>query len=93
MKADVTEGPVKLAEVIGDDSDAVICATGFQRSWDLLAPWKVSFKSSVIQVISILILCYSLSINVFIQIMEIQVLLIYDTKEPAIDQVFLAIKQ
>lgn len=44
VKADVTEGSVKLAEAIGDDSDAVICATGFQRSWDLLAPWKVSLS-------------------------------------------------
>lgn len=42
MKADVTEGSTKLAEAIGDDSDAVVCATGFRRSWDLLAPWKVS---------------------------------------------------
>lgn len=41
VKADVTEGPVKLAEAIGDDSDAVVCATGFRPSWDLLAPWKV----------------------------------------------------
>ncbi|KAL9687857.1 hypothetical protein QQ045_032265 [Rhodiola kirilowii] len=41
VKADVTEGSEKLAEVIGDDSDAVICATGFRPSWDLLAPWKV----------------------------------------------------
>lgn len=42
MKADVTEGSAKLAEAISDDSDAVICATGFRPSWDLLAPWKVS---------------------------------------------------
>lgn len=41
VKADVTEGSAKLADSIGDDSNAVICATGFQRSWDLLAPWKV----------------------------------------------------
>lgn len=42
VKADVTEGSAKLADAIGDDSDAVICATGFQPSWNLLAPWKVS---------------------------------------------------
>ncbi|GAB2296902.1 hypothetical protein Dimus_031003 [Dionaea muscipula] len=41
VKADVTQGVDKLAEAIGDDSDAVICATGFRRSWDLTAPWKV----------------------------------------------------
>ncbi|KAK4369015.1 hypothetical protein RND71_012807 [Anisodus tanguticus] len=28
-EADVTEGSAKLADAIGDDSDAVICATGF----------------------------------------------------------------
>lgn len=42
VKSDVTEGSTKLADAIGDDSDAVICATGFQRSWDLFAPWKVA---------------------------------------------------
>lgn len=42
VKADVTEGSAKLAEAIGNDAEAVICATGFQPSWDLLAPWKVS---------------------------------------------------
>lgn len=42
MKADVTEGSEKLAEVIGEDSDAVICATGCRPGWDLFAPWKVS---------------------------------------------------
>ena len=42
MKSDVTEGSTKLASAIGDDSDAVICATGFRSSWDLLAPWKVA---------------------------------------------------
>lgn len=41
VKADVTEGSEKLAAAIGDDSEAVICATGFARSWDLFAPWKV----------------------------------------------------
>ena len=38
----MTEGSVKLAEALGDDSEAVICATGFRPGWDLLAPWKVS---------------------------------------------------
>ena len=42
VKADVTDGSAKLAEAIGDDSEAVICATGFRPGWDLLAPWKVS---------------------------------------------------
>lgn len=41
MKADVTEGSEKLSEAIGDDSEAVICATGFRPGWDLFAPWKV----------------------------------------------------
>ncbi|XP_057545585.1 uncharacterized protein At2g34460, chloroplastic isoform X3 [Amaranthus tricolor] len=40
IKADVTENAEKLAEAISDDSEALICATGFQRSWDPLAPWK-----------------------------------------------------
>ncbi|KAK4589261.1 hypothetical protein RGQ29_020028 [Quercus rubra] len=41
VKADVTEGSERLAEAIGDDSEAVICATGFKPGWDLFAPWKV----------------------------------------------------
>lgn len=44
VKADVTEGSAKLAEAIGSDSEAVICATGFRRGWDLFAPWKVCFQ-------------------------------------------------
>ncbi|XP_078445624.1 NAD(P)-binding Rossmann-fold superfamily protein [Wolffia australiana] len=40
VRADVTEGPDKLADAIGD-ADAVICATGFRYSWDVFAPWKV----------------------------------------------------
>ncbi|KAL8214632.1 hypothetical protein R6Q57_004081 [Mikania cordata] len=47
VKADVTEGSEKIATAIGDDSDAVICATGFQYSWDLLAPWKVDYYGTV----------------------------------------------
>ncbi|KAK0578237.1 hypothetical protein LWI29_007287 [Acer saccharum] len=42
VKADVTEGSEKIAQVIGDDSEAVICATGFRPGWDLFAPWKVN---------------------------------------------------
>lgn len=42
VKADVTEGAAKLAEVIGNDSDAVVCATGFRPGWDLFTPWKVT---------------------------------------------------
>ena len=38
----MTEGSEKLAQVIGDDSEAVICATGFRPGWDLFAPWKVN---------------------------------------------------
>ncbi|KAL1207346.1 hypothetical protein V5N11_028994 [Cardamine amara subsp. amara] len=41
VRADVTEGPEKLAEAIGDDSQAVICASGFRPGFDLFAPWKV----------------------------------------------------
>ncbi|GAU13756.1 hypothetical protein TSUD_82650 [Trifolium subterraneum] len=41
VKVDVTEGSDKLAEAIGDDTEAVVCATGFRPGWDLLAPWKV----------------------------------------------------
>ncbi|KAK9696944.1 hypothetical protein RND81_08G006100 [Saponaria officinalis] len=47
VKTDVTEGADKLAEAISDDSEAVICATGFQRSWDPLAPWKVDYYGTV----------------------------------------------
>lgn len=40
VRADVTEGPDKLAQAIGD-AEAVVCATGFRYSWDIFAPWKV----------------------------------------------------
>ncbi|KAH0449862.1 hypothetical protein IEQ34_020554 [Dendrobium chrysotoxum] len=40
VRADVTEGSEKLAEAIGD-AEAVVCATGFQPSFDVFAPWKV----------------------------------------------------
>ncbi|KAB5534294.1 hypothetical protein DKX38_017380 [Salix brachista] len=42
--ADVTEGSDKLVQAIGDDSEAVICATGFRPGWDLFAPWKVEIS-------------------------------------------------
>ncbi|CAN1150296.1 Uncharacterized protein At2g34460, chloroplastic [Linum perenne] len=48
VKADVTEGSAKLAEAIGEDSDAVICATGFRPGWDLfIAPWKVDYYGTI----------------------------------------------
>ncbi|CAN0853912.1 Uncharacterized protein At2g34460, chloroplastic [Linum grandiflorum] len=47
VKADVTEGSAKLAEAIGEDSDAVICATGFRPGWDLFAPWKVDYYGTI----------------------------------------------
>lgn len=45
VKSDVTEGSTKLADAIGEDSDAVICATGFRPSWDIFSPWKVVILS------------------------------------------------
>lgn len=51
VKADVTEGSAKLADAIGGDSDAVICATGFQPSLNLLTPWKVGARSRVFEVL------------------------------------------
>lgn len=69
VKADVTEGAAKLAEVIGDDSDAVICATGFKPSWDLLAPWKVDNFGTV----NLVEACSKLGINRFILISSILV--------------------
>ncbi|KAL6909684.1 hypothetical protein ACP4OV_001343 [Aristida adscensionis] len=40
VRADVTEGADKLAEAVRG-VDAVVCATGFRRSLDPFAPWKV----------------------------------------------------
>ncbi|CAO2183140.1 unnamed protein product [Urochloa humidicola] len=40
VRADVTEGADKLAEAVRG-VDAVVCATGFRRSFDPFAPWKV----------------------------------------------------
>lgn len=41
MKEDVTEALEAIGEVLEaiDDLDVVLCATGFQDSWDLLGPW------------------------------------------------------
>ncbi|KAJ7547878.1 hypothetical protein O6H91_08G107900 [Diphasiastrum complanatum] len=44
--ADVTEDPDRLARAIGN-VDAIICATGYRRSFDLLAPWKVDNLGTV----------------------------------------------
>ncbi|KAK9996728.1 hypothetical protein SO802_021414 [Lithocarpus litseifolius] len=46
----VTEGFERLAEAIGDDSEAVICATAFKPGWDLFAPWKGSFAKSYVDI-------------------------------------------
>ncbi|XP_052159401.1 uncharacterized protein At2g34460, chloroplastic [Oryza glaberrima] len=40
VRADVMEGTDKLVDAIRG-ADAVVCATGFRRSFDPLAPWKV----------------------------------------------------
>lgn len=40
VTADVTEGADKLVEAVRG-VDAVVCATGFRRSFDPFAPWKV----------------------------------------------------
>ncbi|ESW30928.1 hypothetical protein PHAVU_002G194000 [Phaseolus vulgaris] len=69
VKADVTEGPDKLAEAIGDDSEAVICATGFRPGWDLLAPWKVDNFGTV----NLVEACRKRNVNRFILISSILV--------------------
>ncbi|KAJ7968910.1 NAD(P)-binding Rossmann-fold superfamily protein [Quillaja saponaria] len=69
VKADVTEGSVKLAEVIGDDSEAVICATGFRPGWDLFAPWKVDNFGTV----NLVDACRKLGVNRFILVSSILV--------------------
>ncbi|PIN23453.1 putative dehydrogenase [Handroanthus impetiginosus] len=69
VKADVTEGSTKLAEAISDDSEAVICATGFRRSWDLLAPWKVDNYGTV----NLVEACRKQNVNRFILISSILV--------------------
>lgn len=69
VKADVTEGPDKLAEAISDDSEAVICATGFRRSWDPTAPWKVDYYGTV----NLIEACRKQGVNRFIIITSILV--------------------
>lgn len=69
VKADVTEGASKLADVISDDSDAVICATGFRPSWDLFAPWKVDNFGTV----NLVEACRKRNVNRFILVSSILV--------------------
>ncbi|XP_007025110.2 PREDICTED: uncharacterized protein At2g34460, chloroplastic isoform X1 [Theobroma cacao] len=69
VKADVTEGSAKLVEAIGDDSEAVICATGFRPGWDLFAPWKVDNFGTV----NLVEACRKLGVNRFILISSILV--------------------
>ncbi|KAJ4703831.1 NAD(P)-binding domain containing protein [Melia azedarach] len=69
VKADVTEGSAKLAEVLGDDSEAVICATGFRPGWDLFAPWKVDNFGTV----NLVEACRKRGVNRFILISSILV--------------------
>ncbi|GMH01496.1 hypothetical protein Nepgr_003335 [Nepenthes gracilis] len=69
VKADVTEGSEKLAEAIGDDAEAVICATGFRPSWDLFAPWKVDNFGTV----NLVEACRKRGINRFILISSLLV--------------------
>ncbi|XP_030439643.2 uncharacterized protein At2g34460, chloroplastic [Syzygium oleosum] len=69
VKADVTEGSEKLAEAIGGDSEAVICATGFRPGWDLFAPWKVDNFGTV----NLVEACRKLGVNRFILISSILV--------------------
>ncbi|XP_041025953.1 uncharacterized protein At2g34460, chloroplastic isoform X2 [Juglans microcarpa x Juglans regia] len=69
LKADVTEGSEKLSEAIGDDSEAVICATGFRPGWDLFAPWKVDNFGTV----NLVEACRKLGVNRFILVSSILV--------------------
>ncbi|XVE51592.1 hypothetical protein DITRI_Ditri02bG0053900 [Diplodiscus trichospermus] len=69
VQADVTEGSAKLAEAIGDDSEAVICATGFRPGWDLFAPWKVDNFGTV----NLVEACRQRSVSRFILISSILV--------------------
>ncbi|CAM0910597.1 unnamed protein product [Alopecurus aequalis] len=46
VRADVTDGAEKLVEAVRG-VDAVICATGFRRSFDPFAPWKVDNLGTV----------------------------------------------
>ncbi|CAO1942847.1 unnamed protein product [Urochloa humidicola] len=47
VRADVTEGADKLVEAVRG-ADAVVCATGFRRSFDPFAPWKDTLYSGSI---------------------------------------------
>ncbi|XP_044496744.1 uncharacterized protein At2g34460, chloroplastic isoform X2 [Mangifera indica] len=69
VKADVTEGSDKLSEAIGDDSEAVVCATGFRPGWDLFAPWKVDNFGTV----NLVEACRKVGVNRFILISSILV--------------------
>ncbi|KAJ8762084.1 hypothetical protein K2173_006748 [Erythroxylum novogranatense] len=69
VKTDVTEGSMKLAEAIGSDSEAVICATGFRPGWDLFAPWKVDYYGTI----NLVEACRKLGVNRFILISSILV--------------------
>ncbi|KAL3522674.1 hypothetical protein ACH5RR_015508 [Cinchona calisaya] len=69
VEADVTEGSTKLEDAIGDDSDAVICATGFRPSWDLFSPWKVDNYGTV----NLVEACQKHGVNRFILISSILV--------------------
>lgn len=69
VKVDVTEGSDKLAEAIGDDTEAVVCATGFRPGWDLLAPWKVDNFGTV----NLVEACRKVNVNRFILISSILV--------------------
>ncbi|CAA7013756.1 unnamed protein product [Microthlaspi erraticum] len=69
VRADVTEGPEKLAEAIGDDSQAVICASGFRPGFDLFAPWKVDNLGTV----NLVDACRKQGVNRFVLISSILV--------------------
>lgn len=69
MTADVTEGSDKLVQAIGDDSEAVICATGFRPSWNLFSPWKVDNLGTV----NLVEACRKLGVKRFILISSILV--------------------
>ncbi|KAJ6333260.1 hypothetical protein OIU77_009178 [Salix suchowensis] len=67
--ADVTEGSDKLVQAIGDDSEAVICATGFRPGLNLFAPWKVENLGTV----NLVEACCKLGVKRFILISSILV--------------------
>ncbi|KAM3284712.1 putative protein, chloroplastic [Capsicum chacoense] len=69
VKADVTEGSARLADAIGNDSDAVICATGYRRSLDFFAPWKVDNFGTV----NLVEACRTLGVKRFLLVSSILV--------------------